>query len=286
MAAAQPAPRLQRHRAGLQRADPESGHAPSGGDGARLADRANITTADSHAGSFTAACGVMIWRGGALPGAVQRLRALLRADGQSRPRRPARAAGRDLRRRAAARQSASFSPRATIGAARSSSRAAPMARSTSATCIASHRASRLSAGGDPQAHGLRGGKELGRIWRVTQRARPYTPGRCLGRLDKQLVETVANGDGLGIGHRVSPARGDVSREVAALARATAITPTRQPGRPLLRASRHHRNPRIQAISRRCLQKALNCPVCGTALQVARAEPAWRQAALAVPARTI
>ena len=28
---------------------------------------ANITTADSHAGTFTAACGIMIWRGGALP---------------------------------------------------------------------------------------------------------------------------------------------------------------------------------------------------------------------------
>jgi len=39
-----------------------------GGDGVRLFPiSSNITTADSHAGSFTAACGVMIWRGGALP---------------------------------------------------------------------------------------------------------------------------------------------------------------------------------------------------------------------------
>ncbi|MEQ1852940.1 MAG: PVC-type heme-binding CxxCH protein [Chthoniobacteraceae bacterium] len=40
-----------------------------GGDGVRLFPiSANITTADSHAGSFSAACGVRIWRGGALPG--------------------------------------------------------------------------------------------------------------------------------------------------------------------------------------------------------------------------
>ena len=39
-----------------------------GGDGVRVWPiSANITTADSHAGSFTAACGIMIWRGGALP---------------------------------------------------------------------------------------------------------------------------------------------------------------------------------------------------------------------------
>ncbi len=39
-----------------------------GGDGVRLFPiSSNITTADSHAGSFTAACGVKIWRGGALP---------------------------------------------------------------------------------------------------------------------------------------------------------------------------------------------------------------------------
>jgi putative membrane-bound dehydrogenase-like protein len=39
-----------------------------GGDGVRLFPiSANITTADSHAGSFSAACGIQIWRGGALP---------------------------------------------------------------------------------------------------------------------------------------------------------------------------------------------------------------------------
>lgn len=39
-----------------------------GGDGVRLFPiSSNITTADSHAGSFSAACGVHIWRGGALP---------------------------------------------------------------------------------------------------------------------------------------------------------------------------------------------------------------------------
>jgi putative membrane-bound dehydrogenase-like protein len=39
-----------------------------GGDGVRLFPISqNITTADSHAGSFSAACGIMIWRGGALP---------------------------------------------------------------------------------------------------------------------------------------------------------------------------------------------------------------------------
>ena len=39
-----------------------------GGDGVRVYPiSANITTADSHAGSFTAACGVKIWRGDALP---------------------------------------------------------------------------------------------------------------------------------------------------------------------------------------------------------------------------
>ncbi|MGB8170814.1 MAG: PVC-type heme-binding CxxCH protein [Chthoniobacteraceae bacterium] len=39
-----------------------------GGDGVRLFPiSSNITTADSHAGSFSAACGVTIWRGGALP---------------------------------------------------------------------------------------------------------------------------------------------------------------------------------------------------------------------------
>jgi putative membrane-bound dehydrogenase-like protein len=39
-----------------------------GGDGVRVWPIShNITTADSHAGSFTAACGVMIWPGGALP---------------------------------------------------------------------------------------------------------------------------------------------------------------------------------------------------------------------------
>jgi putative membrane-bound dehydrogenase-like protein len=41
---------------------------PGGGDGVRVYPiSANITTADSHAGSFTAACSVKIWRGGALP---------------------------------------------------------------------------------------------------------------------------------------------------------------------------------------------------------------------------
>ena len=39
-----------------------------GGDGVKLFPiSANITTADSHAGTFSAACGVMVWRGGALP---------------------------------------------------------------------------------------------------------------------------------------------------------------------------------------------------------------------------
>ena len=39
-----------------------------GGDGVRLFPISkNITTADSHAGSFSAACAVTIWRGGALP---------------------------------------------------------------------------------------------------------------------------------------------------------------------------------------------------------------------------
>jgi putative membrane-bound dehydrogenase-like protein len=39
-----------------------------GGDGVRVWPIShNITTADSHAGSFTAACSVRIWRGGALP---------------------------------------------------------------------------------------------------------------------------------------------------------------------------------------------------------------------------
>ena len=39
-----------------------------GGDGVRLFPISkNITTADSHAGSFSAACGIHIWRGGALP---------------------------------------------------------------------------------------------------------------------------------------------------------------------------------------------------------------------------
>jgi len=39
-----------------------------GGDGVRLFPvSSNITTADSHAGSFSAACGITIWRAGALP---------------------------------------------------------------------------------------------------------------------------------------------------------------------------------------------------------------------------
>ena len=39
-----------------------------GGDGVRLFPiSSNITTADSHFGSFSAACGVLVWRGGALP---------------------------------------------------------------------------------------------------------------------------------------------------------------------------------------------------------------------------
>ena len=39
-----------------------------GGDGVRLFPISqNLTTADSHAGSFSAACGIHIWRGGALP---------------------------------------------------------------------------------------------------------------------------------------------------------------------------------------------------------------------------
>ena len=39
-----------------------------GGDGVRLFPiSSNITTADSHFGSFSAACGVFVWRGGALP---------------------------------------------------------------------------------------------------------------------------------------------------------------------------------------------------------------------------
>ena len=39
-----------------------------GGDGVKLFPiSANLTTADSHSGSFSAACGVMVWRGGALP---------------------------------------------------------------------------------------------------------------------------------------------------------------------------------------------------------------------------
>ena len=39
-----------------------------GGDGVRLFPISqNLTTADSHAGSFSAACGIMIWRDGALP---------------------------------------------------------------------------------------------------------------------------------------------------------------------------------------------------------------------------
>ncbi|MES1213820.1 MAG: PVC-type heme-binding CxxCH protein, partial [Singulisphaera sp.] len=44
--------------------EPLKGH----GQGARLFPiSANVTTADSHAGTFTAACGVFVWRGGSLP---------------------------------------------------------------------------------------------------------------------------------------------------------------------------------------------------------------------------
>ena len=43
-----------------------------GGDGVRLFPiSSNITTADSHAGSFSAACAITIWRGGALPDAYR-----------------------------------------------------------------------------------------------------------------------------------------------------------------------------------------------------------------------
>jgi putative membrane-bound dehydrogenase-like protein len=44
--------------------EPLAGH----GRGARLFPiSTNVTTADSHAGTFTAACGVFVWRGGSLP---------------------------------------------------------------------------------------------------------------------------------------------------------------------------------------------------------------------------
>ena len=43
---------------------------PGGGGAARIFPISkNITTADSHAGTFSAACGIHIWRGGALPAA-------------------------------------------------------------------------------------------------------------------------------------------------------------------------------------------------------------------------
>ncbi len=43
-----------------------------GGDGVRLFPISqNLTTADSHAGSFSAACAITIWRGGALPDAYR-----------------------------------------------------------------------------------------------------------------------------------------------------------------------------------------------------------------------
>lgn len=43
-----------------------------GGDGVRLFPLSNnVTTADSHAGSFSAACGVFVWTGGALPDAYR-----------------------------------------------------------------------------------------------------------------------------------------------------------------------------------------------------------------------
>jgi hypothetical protein len=42
---------------------------PGGGGAARIFPLShNLTTADSHAGTFTAACGIRIWNGGALPG--------------------------------------------------------------------------------------------------------------------------------------------------------------------------------------------------------------------------
>jgi hypothetical protein len=43
-----------------------------GGAGVRLFPiSSNITTADSHAGSFSAACGIRIWRGDGLPEAYE-----------------------------------------------------------------------------------------------------------------------------------------------------------------------------------------------------------------------
>ena len=65
---------------------------------------ANLTTADSHAGTFTAACGVLVYRGTALPHEVRRRDLFLRADWQPGPLRQTHSKRRDLSGAAHARR--------------------------------------------------------------------------------------------------------------------------------------------------------------------------------------
>jgi hypothetical protein len=62
-----PPPRLQRNGAGLQRAKREDRTERRWRWREAISISRNITTADSHAGSFSAACSIHIWQGEALP---------------------------------------------------------------------------------------------------------------------------------------------------------------------------------------------------------------------------
>ncbi len=150
---------------------------PGGGDGVRLFPiSSNITTADSHAGSFSAACGIHIWQGEALglryrdcafscdPTGnlvhVDKL-ALSTATFVAQP---------------LSSPGASFWRRATIGFVRSFWRPVRMERCTSRTCTG-----KVIEHPDYLPEEVRkrtdfeSGKTMGRIWRVRLKTPPEIP---------------------------------------------------------------------------------------------------------------
>ena len=101
---AQPEPRLFRHVQNCPEPVPNLLMRSTSGAARLYPISSNITTADSHAGTFSAACAVDHLARRRAAGGVPWLRPLLRPDGQSRACRRAGAEGRDLHRGAAARK--------------------------------------------------------------------------------------------------------------------------------------------------------------------------------------
>ncbi len=243
----------------------------------------NITTADSHFGTFTAACGIMIWRGGALPEqyrgcalSCEPTGNLVHAD-KLEPKGVTFAAVPLLEKK-------------EMFASRDDwTRPVFLESGPDGALYICDMYRRVIEHPDYLPEEIRkhtnfeGGKELGRIWRVKEKDFPRREPFAATMDGAQLVEKIAHGNSW---ERATACRLIVENpppKIAALLRErldSSNYASRAAALELLAITGTLETGDLETI----LKNPLNFPVYGTALQVARAEPAWRQAALAVPVK--